>query len=73
MGHGQELPQQVGGESWAGITMRIRRVFPDLKEQRDMMVCVDCPMKTKSLYTPLHTLKNEKHDLDTEGITRLCL
>lgn len=52
--------------------MSIGRVFPDLKEQRDMMVCTDCPMKTKSLCTSLPTLKNEKHDLDAEGITRFA-
>lgn len=71
MGHGQKLPKQVGGRGWAGITMGIGRVFPDLKEQRDMMFCADCPVKTKFLYTALLTPK--KHDLDAEGITRLCL
>lgn len=63
----------LGGEGWAGITVSIGRVFPDLKEQRDMVVCADCPMKIESLYTSLPTLKHEKHDLDAEGITRLCL
>lgn len=45
------------GGGWAGITMAIGRVFLDLKKQRDMMVCTDCPMKTKSLHTSQPTLK----------------